>query len=91
MLGTELTPPQYLKRCAEVFETLDVSQIEGLANDIFSAYEEGRFVFLIGNGGSGSNCSHFAEDLGKSTLDRKDFNNDSVKRLKVAAVTALTS
>ena len=70
-------------RYAEVFDTLDVSQLEGLADDIYSAYEQGRFVFLIGNGGSGSNCSHFCEDLGKSTLDRKDFTNDSVKRLKV--------
>ncbi len=87
MLGTQLTPTQYLKRCAEVFETLDVSQIEGLADDIYSAYEQGRFVFLIGNGGSGSNCSHFCEDLGKSTLDRKDFMKDGVKRLKVLSLT----
>ena len=52
MLGTQLTPSQYLKRCAEVFDTLDVSQIEGLADAIYSAYENGKFVFLIGNGGS---------------------------------------
>lgn len=87
MLGTQLTPSQYLKRCAEVFDTLDISQIEGLGNDIYAAYEQERFVFLIGNGGSGSNCSHFCEDLGKSTLDRKDFTNDSVKRLKVLSLT----
>lgn len=87
MLGTQLNPSQYLKRCAEVFDTLDLSQIEGLADDIYAAYEQGRFVFLIGNGGSGSNCSHFCEDLGKSTLDRKDFTNDSVKRLKVLSLT----
>ena len=87
MLGTQLTPTQYLKRCAEVFDTLDVSQIEGLADAIYSAYENGKFVFLIGNGGSGSNCSHFCEDLGKSTLDRKDFMKDGVKRLKVLSLT----
>ena len=87
MLGTQLTPSQYLKRCAEVFDTLDVSQIEGLADAIYSAYENGKFVFLIGNGGSGSNCSHFCEDLGKSTLDRKDFMKDGVKRLKVLSLT----
>jgi D-sedoheptulose 7-phosphate isomerase len=91
MLGTQLTPSQYLKRCAEVFDTLEISQIEGLADDIYKAYEQGRFVFLIGNGGSGSNCSHFCEDLGKSTLDRKDFTNDAVKRLKVLSLTDNTS
>lgn len=87
MLGAQLKPAEYLKRCADVFDSLNLSQIEGLSNDIFAAYEQGRFVFIIGNGGSGSNSSHFCEDLGKSTLDRKDFNNDSVKRLKVLSLT----
>ena len=87
MLGTQLKPGPYLRKCAEVFETLDLSQIEGLADDIYAAYQNGRFVYICGNGGSGSNASHFCEDLGKSTLDRKDFTNDSVKRLKVLSLT----
>ena len=44
-------------------------------------------MFICGNGGSGSNSSHFCEDLGKSTLRREDFTNDSVKRLKVLSLT----
>jgi D-sedoheptulose 7-phosphate isomerase len=87
MLGAHLTPAAYLRRCSEVFESLDLSQTEGLADDIYAAYEHGRFVFICGNGGSGSNSSHFCEDLGKSTLDRKDFTNDAVKRLKVLSLT----
>jgi D-sedoheptulose 7-phosphate isomerase len=87
MLGTQLTPAQYLRRCGEVFESLKLSQVEGLADDIYAAYQHGRFVFICGNGGSGSNSSHFCEDLGKSTLDRKDFTNDAVKRLKVLSLT----
>jgi D-sedoheptulose 7-phosphate isomerase len=87
MLGAHLPPAQYLRRVAEVFETLDLSQTEGLADDIYAAYQNGKFVFIIGNGGSGSNSSHFCEDLGKSTLDRKDFTNDAVKRLKVLSLT----
>jgi len=87
MLGAQLTPAQYLRRCSEVFESLDLSQTEGLADDIYAAYQDGRFVFICGNGGSGSNSSHFCEDLGKSTLDRKDFTNDAVKRLKVLSLT----
>ena len=31
--------------------------------------------------------SHLCEDLGKSTLDRKDFTNDDAKRLKVLSLT----
>jgi D-sedoheptulose 7-phosphate isomerase len=87
MLGAHLNPWEYLKRCSEEFEKLDLAQTEGLAGDIFQAYQTGRFVFICGNGGSGSNSSHFCEDLGKSTLDPKDFTNDEVKRLKVLSLT----
>ena len=87
MLGAHLNPQQYLARCAEEFGRLDLSQTAGLADEIFSAYQDGRFVFICGNGGSGSNSSHFCEDLGKSTLRREDFTNDSVKRLKVLSLT----
>lgn len=87
MLGTVLNPAEYLQRCAEEFEKLDLGQVERLSGDIFAAYEQGRFVFICGNGGSGSNSSHFCEDLGKSTLDPKDFTDDSVKRLRVLSLT----
>lgn len=87
MLGTELNPRDYLNRCAAEFDKLDVSQITGLADDIFKAYEDGKFVFICGNGGSGSNSSHFCEDLGKSTLRREDFTKEGVKRLKVLSLT----
>lgn len=87
MLGAHLNPQQYLARCAEEFGRLDLSQTSGLADEIYSAYQDGRFVFICGNGGSGSNSSHFCEDLGKSTLRREDFTNDSVKRLKVLSLT----
>ena len=87
MLGAHLDPQQYLARCAEEFGRLDLNQTAGLADEIYSAYQDGRFVFICGNGGSGSNSSHFCEDLGKSTLRREDFTNDSVKRLKVLSLT----
>ena len=87
MLGTTLSPQQYLERCAKEFERLDLEQPRRLAEDIYRAYLDGRFVFICGNGGSGSNSSHLCEDLGKSTLDPADFNNDSVKRLKVLSLT----
>lgn len=87
MLGTELKPREYLQRCAAEFDKLDLQQIEGLADDIFAAYERGKFVFICGNGGSGSNSSHFCEDLGKSTLRREDFTKEGIKRLKVMSLT----
>ncbi len=44
-------------------------------------------MFIIGNGGSGSNASHFCEDLGKGTLRREDFDNDKKKRLRMLSLT----
>ena len=87
MLGAHLSPQEYFDRCAAEFKKLDPAAVEALGADIFAAYEAGRFVFVCGNGGSGSNSSHLCEDLGKSTLDRKDFTNDAVKRLKVLSLT----
>jgi D-sedoheptulose 7-phosphate isomerase len=57
---------------------VDLAQLEAVSNLIDSAYREGRFVFIIGNGGPGANASHFCEDLAKATLH--DFENQ--KRLK---------
>jgi D-sedoheptulose 7-phosphate isomerase len=87
MLGAHLSPAEFLNRCSAEFARLDLSQSEELARDIYSAWDERRFVFICGNGGSGSNASHFCEDLGKSSLDRKDFTNDAMKRLKILSLT----
>jgi len=87
MLGVELNPSEYLKRFSELLTEIEADSLEEMSQDIFAAYQEGRFVFICGNGGSGSNSSHFCEDLGKSSLDPKDFTNDDVKRLKVLSLT----
>ncbi len=87
MLGSELGLSDYLSRCAAEFSRLDLSETEQLSEDIYQAYRAGRMVFICGNGGSGSNASHFCEDLGKSTLRREDFTNDAAKRLKVLSLT----
>lgn len=87
MLGAELGPGEYLERCSEVFRTLDLAQLEGLADDLYSSWEKQKFVFVCGNGGSGSNASHLAADAGKNTLRREDFTNDKAKRLKIWSLT----
>lgn len=87
MLGAELNPKEYLDRCSEVFRTLDLTQMEGLADDMYAAWQQQRFVFVCGNGGSGSNASHFCADAGKNTLRREDFTNDSMRRLRILSLT----
>jgi D-sedoheptulose 7-phosphate isomerase len=87
MLGTQLDARSFLERVAQELGRIDPAQVQQLADLIHDCYKNGRFVFLIGNGGSGSNASHFCEDLGKGTLKREDFENDSKKRLKVLSLT----
>lgn len=87
MLGVELSPRAFLDRVAHELGRIDPAQVGTLANLIFDVYQKSRFVFIIGNGGSGSNASHFCEDLGKGTLKRDYFDDDSKKRLKVLSLT----
>src|SRR5437868_7923828 len=83
MLGATLGAKQYLDRVCREIERLDAAQVEGLSDLIESAYHAGKFVFIIGNGGSGANASHLCEDLAKCTL--RDFENQ--KRLRVLSLT----
>jgi D-sedoheptulose 7-phosphate isomerase len=87
MLGTTLDVRPFLDRVGEELRRIDPAEVRALADAIYDCYERGRFVFLIGNGGSGSNASHFCEDLGKGTLRRQDFDNDAKRRLKVLSLT----
>ena len=87
MLGTELNPQEFMARVAQELARIDPHEIQKLADLIHERYLKGRFVFIIGNGGSGSNASHLCEDLGKGTLRREDFDNDAKKRLKVLSLT----
>ena len=87
MIGTQLTPEEYFSLCSQTFEALDLEPMETLGRQIYAAWLEGHFVFICGNGGSAANASHFCEDLGKSSLDPADFNNEEMPRLKVLSLT----
>src|ERR1700675_2481004 len=87
MLGIKLDARSFLERVGQELLRVDPAEVKVLADAIYRRYEMGRFVFLIGNGGSGSNASHFCEDLGKGTLRREDFDNDAKKRLRVLSLT----
>ena len=87
MLGTTLNPKQFLDRVAHELGRIEPKEIQKLADLIAERYDAGRFVFVIGNGGSGSNASHFCEDMGKGTLARKFHDDDTKKRLKIISLT----
>lgn len=87
MLGATLDIGAYIDRFNNELHQLDPKQIKTWADLIYDAYESGNFVYIIGNGGSGCNASHMAEDLGKSTLHEKDLGDESRKRLKILSLT----
>src|SRR5262245_45473833 len=87
MLGTNLDARSFLERAGEELRKINPAEVKSLADAIFDCYQHGRTVFLCGNGGSGSNASHFCEDLGKGTLRREDFDSDQKKRLRVLSLT----
>lgn len=87
MLGTKLDVGPFLDRVCQEIMRIDAAEVRALADAIYDRYERGRMVFLCGNGGSGSNASHFCEDLGKCTLRREDFDNDRKRRLRILSLT----
>ena len=87
MLGIKLDPQAFLERAGQELLRIDPKEIKALADAIYDCYEKSRFVFVIGNGGSGSNASHFCEDMGKCTLLRQDLDNDKKKRLRILSLT----
>ena len=87
MLGANLALPAYLDRLNTEVRRLSQPDIQKMADLIYGAWQNDKFVYIIGNGGSGTTASHMAEDLGKSTLRSEDLRDESKKRLKVLSLT----
>jgi len=87
MLGVTLSADDYLHRLRAELTRIDCRELENWSDLIYQAWEQGRFVFLFGNGGSGCTATHMAEDLGKGLLAEEDLHDESVKRLKVISLT----
>ena len=57
----------YLEVHGRVLAQLRHGEIDQIGVELLRAYEDGRKVYLLGNGGSASLASHFACDLAKGT------------------------
>ncbi len=90
MLGSDLNIGEYLDRLCEELDRVDRDGVGQLAELIYGARENEQFVFLFGNGGSATTCSHLAEDLGKNCLSETDVDcrrEQTRPRLKVLSLT----
>lgn len=58
----------YLARVAEAAGGVERATLEVFLDLLKHAYRHGHTIFVLGNGGSAANASHFAQDLAKGTL-----------------------
>ncbi|MCR4414883.1 MAG: SIS domain-containing protein [Thermoguttaceae bacterium] len=86
MLGVELGAADYIERLKVELGRVNLEEVQQFSDLLFDAWQHGRFVFLVGNGGSACTCSHFAEDLGKNCVRPEDVANGG-RRLKILSLT----
>src|SRR3984885_10153452 len=78
-----MTFPEYVTYFNQSLDSLDTQEVSGFLDLLVDAYEKDRTVFVIGNGGSAANASHFANDLAKGTLRAMD----QPKRMRAMSLT----
>ena len=93
MIGATLTPQDFLAHMAATIARVDPAGVRALADAVHAATLNGNMVFVVGNGGSGSNASHFVEDVGKQALKLPDdLSFDSTKtRVRILSLTDNTA
>ncbi|CAN5778269.1 hypothetical protein BH23CHL7_BH23CHL7_06500 [soil metagenome] len=57
----------YIARFEELLRSIDLNALEGVVHQLRRARDEGRSIFICGNGGSAATASHWVNDLGKAT------------------------
>lgn len=60
----------YVKKQTENLSAIKHAEVAKLIHIFFMAHQADRQIFVIGNGGSAANASHFATDLGKLPNNR---------------------
>src|SRR5208282_62308 len=75
----------YLSGLKDVLDRLPLKPLDEIIRAIEQARDEGRQIFVIGNGGSAATASHMMNDLCKGTLGHK--GDAPWPRLRVIALT----
>lgn len=61
---------QYIEAQKAALDSISTEKVVELIDVLAKALKEDRQIFCFGNGGSATNCSHFATDLGKGASDK---------------------
>ncbi|MGE5621367.1 MAG: SIS domain-containing protein [archaeon] len=73
----------YTEELYNTIQAIESEQVENFISLLYDAYNTGRMVFVIGNGGSAANASHLAQDLAKGTR----LSLEQVKRIRALSLT----
>lgn len=74
----------YAEEVIDCLKAIDHACVAKIADTLRLAYDEGRQIFIIGNGGSASTASHMACDLSKGILGHK--GDKTIKRFRVSSL-----
>ncbi len=58
----------YIAKLKSAVDSVPVEKMERVADILFSAYEDNRHVYIMGNGGSAATAAHMVCDLAKGTI-----------------------
>ncbi len=73
-------PAQYKSNLLQALDTIDLSKVESLIEVFAKARDEGRTIFVCGNGGSAATANHIACDIVKGASYGRD------KRFRIMAL-----
>ena len=74
---------KYLEAVKATISNLDPVVLANFANHLQAAYNNNQNIYVIGNGGSAANASHFAQDLSKGIF----FDAPVAKTMKAISLT----
>lgn len=64
---------KYSESLARILALMDLEEIQTMIESLLRARNEGKNIYVIGNGGSAAAASHFATDMAKDRFDNDAF------------------
>lgn len=87
MIKTKKYLEQYKKDQIAAIKSIDTSEVEKVIDLLYHCKSLGNRIFIVGNGGSAANASHFSVDLGKSANDNISKTAPEDNHFKVLSLT----
>ena len=75
----------YFKKLKETIDKISIDDLDKLINILVNAKEEGKIIFIMGNGGSSATASHYGVSLGQEKKFKFICLNDNIPSLMAYA------